>query len=166
MDERHPQSFVHQRKMIMFKQLFLLPAVVVLLAGLSACSGNDKTKETAEEPQPSAPMQGITVALDCMTIGGENEDFPQRQVSLRLGTASTVLDTIAACQLIERQDYARYGIPAEAVAACGGWWAGSGDYFYAVIDKGDEIVVMRAMEDEANPAGRYNYEEVSRKKIQ
>jgi hypothetical protein len=150
----------------MLKQLFLLPAVVVLLTGLSACSGQEKTGEATEEHKQAAPMQGITVALDCMDIGGGNEDFPQRQVSLRLGTVSTTLDTIAACQLIERQDYARYGIPAEAVAACGGWWAGSGDYFYALIDKGDEIVVMRAMEDEANPAGGYNYEEVSRKKIQ
>lgn len=150
----------------MLKQLFLLPAVIVLLTGLSACSGQEKTGEAAEEPKQAAPMQGITVALDCMDIGGENDDFPQRQVSLRLGTVSTTLDTIAACQLIERQDYARYGIPAEAVAACGGWWAGSGDYFYATIDKGDEIVVMRAMEDEANPAGGYNYEEVIRKKIQ
>lgn len=150
----------------MLKQLFLLPAVVVLLTGLSACSGQEKAGEAGEEPKQAAPMQGITVALDCMDIGGGNEDFPQRQVSLRLGTVSTTLDTIAACQFIERQDYARYGIPAEAVAACGGWWAGSGDYFYAVIDKGDEIVVMRAMEDEANPAGGYNYEEVIRKKIQ
>lgn len=166
MDEKHPSRFVHQRKTIMLKQLFLLPAVVVMLAGLSACSGNEKGKEAAEEPKPPAPMQGITVALDCMDIGSGSDDFPQRQVSLRLGTTSTTLDTIAACQLIERQDYARYSIPAEAVAACGGWWAGSGDYFYAVIDKGDEIVVMRAMEDEANPAGRYNYEEVIRQKIQ
>lgn len=150
----------------MLKQLFLLPAVVGMLAGLSACSGNEKAKEATEESKPSAPMQGITVALDCMELAGGSDEFPQRQVSLRLGTNSTVLDTVAACQLIERQDYAKYSIPAEAVAATGGWWAGSGDYFYAIIDKGDEIVVMRAMEDESNPAGGYKYEEIIRQKIQ
>jgi hypothetical protein len=42
--------------------------------------------------------------------------------------------------ITEAKDYAAQGIPANAVAACGSWWAGSGDYFYAIAtEKGIDI---------------------------
>jgi hypothetical protein len=47
----------------------------------------------------------------------------------------------------EKSAYQENGIPKNALDACGGWWAGGGDYFYAIKTK-TGIDVFRGYEEE------------------
>lgn len=82
---------------------------------------------------------------------GDPELAPRTSVYAAVGGVSHfVAEVDGHCRLIRRSDFVRFRIPPEAMSACGAWWAGGGDYFYA-IRTDDRYVVMRATPDEANP---------------
>ena len=71
----------------------------------------------------------------------------------------TVIDSAQGCGIIDKADYKDKQIPAEAVAACGGWFAGAGDYFYA-IEKNGKIVVFKGWQAEEQEDEGFHWEEV------
>ena len=58
------------------------------------------------------------------------------------------------------EDYANYQIPDEAIAACGGWWAGAGDYFYMIDNGNDNFTILRGSMDEQQTSDDYSYKMV------
>lgn len=48
-------------------------------------------------------------------------------------------------------------IPGEALAACGGWYAGGGDYYYLVINKNNGIDVYHGWQDEGQTDSGYHW---------
>jgi hypothetical protein len=116
-----------------------------------ADSNNDnKSSET-----PRATLQFI-----CRDIG-QGMDNPLYEVSLLVGNSYYTLDTIHTCNTIQRVNYDEYEVPEQAMSACGGWWKGSGDYFFAYEDMGD-IVVMHAWQTEEQSTQGYFYKEARR----
>lgn len=92
----------------------------------------------------------------CQTVRDEY-DNPHSQVFLQLNNDRIKIADISACDIINGDSFAQYQIPAEALAACGGWWAGAGDYFYA-IREGNHIKVMKGWQDESQTDQGYHYE--------
>ncbi len=82
---------------------------------------------------------------------------PNSQVFIQINDSRIKIADIQACDVIGPDSYAQYDIPADAIAACGGWWAGAGDYFYAVRD-GDIIRVMKGWQDEGQEDQGFHYE--------
>lgn len=152
--------------------------LLLLLAGLStvfACSSEETTGEsigssttnsagsgagnsggleenTSTEPQP------LTVAFDIRELSGPEEGAPLVEISLKVNGTSQILDSVAACSVLDPSAYPNHEMPEEALTACGGWFAGGGDYFYAIEEAG-EIVVMVGWQDEMQDDDGYHYEE-------
>ena len=51
------------------------------------------------------------------------------------------------------------GIPKDALAACGAWYAGSGDYFYIVPAK-TRIIVYQGYQQEGQRDYNYNWKKL------
>ncbi len=146
--------------------LFNLPRPIMkhlilflLVLGLMACqeptpSGNGTTGDAESE-------ETTAISLRCNQLAGpEDSPFPLTEVQLQIGIRSFSLDTISVCEPIPKTDFSNYDIPQGAVAACGGWWAGSGDYFYAV-QKGSQVEVFKGWVDEMQEDEGHHYELIS-----
>lgn len=77
---------------------------------------------------------------------------PHTDVFLRVGSKQTLVMHSAPDEFhaVAKADYKDSGIPATALTACLGWWAGAGDQLY-VVRRGRALVVYRREEDEQAP---------------
>lgn len=121
--------------------LFFLVFVFVLFS----CQSDTNT--SSEKDKKVVSTTGV-VKMTCEMIN-QDEVSPKaavyalvRENKIKIGEIVT-----GECMLILPSDYANYKIPAEALSAAGGWWAGSGDYFY-IIEAETEYVVMKGELDE------------------
>ncbi len=89
------------------------------------------------------------VAFRCDTSVDKDDDEPHSQVFLVVNDEATKVADISACDAITKEGYNQFNIPANAIAACGGWWAGAGDYLY-VVKIGNEFAVMKGSQDESS----------------
>lgn len=89
-------------------------------------------------------------------IKEDAEGTPRGSVSLAVRTRKIVVLPNATGNFheVERSEFRRKRIPAQAVMACSGWWAGSGEDFYVVRSKG-RLTVYRATIDSQGGAGRF-----------
>lgn len=85
----------------------------------------------------------------------DRDGNPRTKVFLVVGSRRVLLtEATANFNVIERQDYKSHAVPAAALAACSGWWAGAGEDLY-VIRRGRSLVVYSRDLDEQAPASRY-----------
>lgn len=97
-----------------------------------------------------------TVQLSCMELEGE-ETSPRFAIYLQAGERKTKIAEInSTCNGITPDEYPAYEIPPTALSAIGGWWAGAGDYFYAVVEA-DMVEVYQGFIDEMQEEPGYNY---------
>ena len=108
---------------------------------------------TEEQVKNDLPSFEIETAMD-------NQEIPISAISILVGDKKLELTKVNACEKIDRADYAQYQIPPEAIDACGGWWAGAGDYFYIIDNGNNNYTVMQGMMDEENTSDSYNYKMV------
>lgn len=118
---------------------------VLYLFALAACSQNEEAQYTRLGQQNAAPDPNTWVKADllCEEIRNADDGDPLAVVYLRLLDQQHLLDTVYTCSVISPQMYVSYGIPRHALSASGGWWAGSGNFYYA-MQEGDSIAVMQA----------------------
>lgn len=119
-------------------------------SGTSSNGGNTKDSvPTISEPKPKEAI------LFCTSLG-EKDGIPMYEVSLMYDEMPTLLDTVNACAEIDAKDWSSMGIPAKAVSAVGGWYAGGGDYFY-VIPEGAGVQVYQGWQDEMQEDQGYHW---------
>ena len=77
---------------------------------------------------------------------------PSTDVFLRVGGKQTLVMRQAQeeFEALPRSSYKDHAVPAQALAACAGWFAGAGDDLY-VIRRGRSLVVYRKQQDEQAP---------------
>lgn len=109
---------------------------------------------------PEEVLPRPVVRFICRDIG-QGLDNPLYEVSLLVGTSYFTLDTIHTCQSIRYGDFEEYEIPRSALSAAGGWWKNAGDYFFAIEEPG-QIVVMHAWQTEEQSVQGYFYKEKRR----
>ena len=129
----------------MRRQLFFL----VLLAAFSAlpCEAARDAGQHASRAQA-----GVTWAFDTHE---DRDGNPRTKVFLVVGSRRVLLTEAAAnFSVLERQDYKSHAVPAAALAACSGWWAGAGEDLYVIRRNRSLIVYSRDLDEQA-PASRY-----------
>jgi len=104
------------------------------------------------------------VKLDCQRISAPDSDNPLYEVALLAMNRRIPLDTVHACENFRDGDYAALEIPARAISACGGWYKGTGEYFYLTEEQTD-LVVNYAWLREEQTTNRYPYREIYRLKL-
>jgi hypothetical protein len=110
-----------------------------------ACNRKDAGDETAlRQELPAYNLNDwVKADLTCEEIRNADEGDPLAVVYLNLLETQYLLDTVYTCSVIAPQMYTSYDIPRHALSACGGWWAGRGQFFYT-LQQGDSIAVMQA----------------------
>ena len=108
-----------------------------------------------DEPAPSSDAPILTAQLLCRPQSG-SEEIPEAAVFLLVADMKIKLGTALNCDTISPSDYGNYDIPASAIAACGGWWAGAGDYFY-LTREGNKILAFQGSIYEEKTTPGYDY---------
>jgi hypothetical protein len=126
----------------------LVPALALLVFGEVPISRAAEPASAAE-----AKEQKIAWVFD---IKEDAEGTPRGKVSLSVNGKKTVIleKAIGNYAVVEPATYKEKKIPAKAVTACGGWWAGSGEDFYVLNEKTGFTVYQRTV-DEQGGAGKY-----------
>ena len=146
--------------------LSLLLLTVVLF--LVSCGGkNDKTKETTTAADSSKSVNNMpadsaksTVKLVCINKGEDSLATPHFDVMLSVNGKEFKIKTINGCGDIPLSEYKTYEIPTAAVSACGGWWAGAGDYYYVIMKNGKPSLFEGWMDETQKEKG-YHWKEIS-----
>lgn len=133
----------------------LLLFLLIITVG-AACQSSEKQAENAPpKPKKVLPVDGVP------TFQVENYkdslDQPHSIISVVMGNRKVKVAETMSCEMIAKKDFGGFQIPGTALAACGGWWAGSGDYFY-IVQTGEGIYdVMHGIADEASESSDYGY---------
>ncbi len=111
--------------------------------------------------EPKAPDWNTkTIQLSCAELEG-SETAPAFAVYLQVDERKTKIAEInSACNTLAREEMPAYEIPEDAISAIGGWWAGSGDYFYTVAE-GEVIAVYQGYADEMQEEPGYHYQRIA-----
>lgn len=116
---------------------------------LFVCCKNEQSSH-AESKQT---WDAQNVKFICTDISKNPEEAPLFVVTIEAAGQKTVVDTIMSCASFTKEDYERHDIPQNAIAACGGWWAGAGDYLYVVEEKGKLVVYAGWQEEQQEDKG-------------
>lgn len=122
-----------------------LSFLLLLTTSLWVSSCQEKSKGEATSPE-SPEASSVTVNFICEPISPSEEE-PHYALYATVDDLKVKLSEISACEPIDSAHYGDYQIPAEALAAAGGWWAGAGDYFYA-RQSGNQIEFFQGALDE------------------
>lgn len=92
-------------------------------------------------------------------LGEDELGTPHTLVSVVVAGKIKVIDTVMACSVLKKQEFAQHDIPETAIDACGGWWAGAGDYFY-LIEKNNQLQVFSGWLDEGQEDETYHWKKL------
>ena len=142
-------------KNIIFASLFLLAFALGCKSDTTQNEGNTTTTETATAIDPA------TILFICQSSAEPNTDAdaPRHEVFLQMGSSKVKVADILNCEILGKDAYEQNQIPATAIAAVGGWWAGAGDYLY-VIEEGGNYVVKKGFTGEEMESNDFGYKTV------
>ena len=152
------------------KTTWIFSAILFLTAFLAGCGNkSDKAKETTAKTDTtkSAVNEPVVTAtgnvkLICKELGEDSLSIPHFDVLLSADGKETKIKSINACREIAKSEYKTYEIPDTAIAACGGWYAGAGDYYYVVMQDG-KAVVFEGWQDESQQEKGYHWKQLKLK---
>ena len=138
--------------------LFACIAVGLLGCKPAASGGADAPDTTAKAAmaQEAAPL--LEASLLCKELRSRDDEAPLSVVSIKIGDQVTPVDSISICDAITPGEN---GVPQNALSACGGWWAGAGDYLY-IVAEGNDAVVMAGWQEENQEDEGYHFKELKR----
>jgi len=124
-------------------------------------TSENQTSTDAASPAVSTPKKEIPF-FTIRSSSNDDTENPKSEIYLSIsGNEIDIQEAVVACEQIKKADYSNYKIPAEAIDACGGWWAGTGEYFYIIENKeSDYYMVMYAAVDEQATGEPYVYNSV------
>jgi len=105
--------------------------------------------------------ESLQLSLICEASKTNSEDMPSNKVYLVLDGSKHHLANILACEKFNKEEAKKYKIPSDAIDACGGWWAGAGEYFYLQKKKDGRYVVMYGQMYEEKETGKYDYTQLA-----
>lgn len=116
--------------------------------------------QPAEASTPAIVIEQTDVLLLCQPVkGADMDEMPEHEVFLQLAESKVKVADILNCETISPDVYSQYQIPATAISAAGGWWAGAGDYLY-VIEEAGNFVVRKGWMEEMQSDSLMDYEVV------
>ncbi|WP_018478931.1 hypothetical protein [Pontibacter roseus] len=129
--------------------LYLLPLCFLLLA----CEASQSEADAVTTDLPATDLTTwVKADLACEEIRNADEDDPLAVVYLEQLGNRHLIDTVYTCSVIAPEMYRTFDIPRHALSASGGWWAGSGDFYYT-LPEGDSIAVWHAHRQQQDSLG-------------
>jgi len=158
-------SFNCKKQQMITRKLLTSGLAVLILAGCGNKTAQPKETVTPVDsvvtttPVRDSVTTGL-VQLVCKNIGEDSLGTPHFDVFLLAEGKETKINSINGCAEITRADYPRYEIPQEAISACGGWWAGAGDYYYVIMEAG-KPAVYEGWQEEGQPDNGYHWKKIT-----
>lgn len=115
--------------------------LILAFAFVFTACGPDTDEQSARQADWSE------VQLICETLS-QSDEMPRHAVYALLQESKIKLAEVSACDTILAEEYEALGIPSNALAAVGGWWAGYGEYIYANISDGALRLYIGGMGEE------------------
>jgi len=142
------------------KHLYFGAIILVFFWGSCGKSKSNPTGDNKKDSQQMVVSVAQKVELKCSDKGVGEFDVPINEVILSIDGKDQTIDTInVACASILPVEYKSYQIPTDAQSACGGWYAGGGDYFYAIIKDG-KVKIFQGWQDEGQKDEGYHWKEM------
>ena len=123
---------------------------------LSACNSNSSSEDNDKNLSSTPPK----LSLVCQAETSMMEGAPAHSVHLMFNEKKIKLADILACETFKKESYAQYQMPTDALEACGGWWAGAGEYFYLYQKTNGNYAVNYGQMYEEKETGKYDYTEL------
>lgn len=134
------------------KTLHVVLAIFAL--GLFGCS--PKTVDVVEVHDKETPLN--LGKLECVSLGEDEFGAPRNEVQMSSSDKPVKVGECLACEQIPQEAFEGYQIPKDAISACGGWWAGGGDYFYSKLSANGKVEVYIGWQDEGQEDDGYHWE--------
>ncbi len=83
---------------------------------------------------------------------------PNNAVYLVVNDIEYQIGSTKTCERINKSEFDDFSIPASAVDACGGWWAGSGNYFFINQTEDGKYWIYEATANEKMQSKNFEYE--------
>jgi hypothetical protein len=142
------------------------PLILTAIILISCNNETSQSKSNATGPQQKEAAtlnkEDNAVAKAAFVIDNSmgSDVEPRSEISVNYNGKNTKIATTAgAAQMIDKKEYRDKEIPENAISACGGWWAGAGDYFYMIpSEKG--VIIYQGWQDESQEDLGYHWEKV------
>ena len=119
----------------------------------------DTSSHQTAEAQPTLQDKQMQASF-IMDTFEDSMEIPHTKVTLDYNDSRTALDPmLCAGTLYDKQQMKDMEIPDDAITACGGWYAGGGDYYY-IVPTATGIAVYKGYQDEEQEDAGYHWEKV------
>lgn len=151
--------------------------IIVLNSILFSCNSNNKKEDLENKSDKLISSKDSTLKTDSMSLDIKKEepikplkanfiirqtseadsDMPSAKVFVVCESKSFLVTELSLIPTtIPKSDYKNFQIPLNALDACGGFWAGAGDYLYLISDK-NKLVVYRGFQDEGQETPGFHW---------
>ena len=135
----------------------------LLLANFILGCTNDppESQESNTTETTSAAIDPATIKFICQSAPEPlvDAEVPRHEVFLQLGSSKVKVADILNCETLDKDSYEQNQVPANAIAAVGGWWAGAGDYLY-IVEEGGNYVVKQGFTGEESENNDFGYKTI------
>ncbi len=143
----------------MKKFLFINFLLAALLIGCKSETSENKEGATTETTATAVDPTTIKFICQSATDPNTDADAPRHEVFLQMGNSKVKVADILNCEILGKDTYEQNQVPANAIAAVGGWWAGAGDYLY-IIEEGGKYVVKKGFIGEESENNDFGYKTI------
>ena len=121
-----------------------------------ACTSDSSNKSNGNEITENTPK----LSLVCQPETSIMEGAPAHSVHLMFNDEKIKLADILACEVFKKEDFKQHQMPDNTLQACGGWYAGGGEYFYLYQKTNGNYAVKYGQMYEEKETGKYDYTEL------
>lgn len=141
----------------------------LLCLPIAAMSCNDSENvRTADRAVRDSVVATIATAPDCRVeaqfiienLPEDTLDYGVPYAAIRVKACDSLYEIAKVAgspEVYSMKEFREKEIPGEALTACGGWYAGGGDYYYLVINKNNGIDVYHGWQDEGQNDNGYHW---------
>lgn len=122
----------------------------MLLAGIACHPTQEKQPKVGIQKVKKIHFDWENVSTDPLT--------PLNDIYLIVNDYRYQISKTLICERIHRSEYEEFSIPATAVDACGGWWAGNGAYFYINSQQKGGYTIYSGEAADKGPSNSFDYE--------
>jgi hypothetical protein len=116
---------------------------------------------SALQPLVFAQKTSGKVSAPKFVVSVKQGDTPESSISFSAGGKKTFIDKIPGeARALDKEECKRMKIPANAVATTGAWWAGQGNYYYAVRRAKGYVIYGAGDGEELNESERFKWKKI------
>jgi hypothetical protein len=87
----------------------------------------------------------------------DEDENPTSAIYVQYNEKKTLIETIHGnASIVDKSEF-YLGVPKTAISACGGWWAGAGDYYY-IIPSVTGVALYHGWQDEEQEDEGFHWE--------